>query len=191
MRALPSDAETVLPIHAEGWLKTYGITKEERVVYGIMYSKQKELLIFPDFDAKGQVIMWQGRYFGNNKDHPKYLTYGNKNHITICDDNKDPEGMPSFDMVCIVEDKVSAIKVGRLMPAVPLYGSTLSLEHATRLGKVFKLAYLWLDHDKYRESLKQARMMSFLFQHGIQVKTKDLDPKAYDLRTIGETLDLI
>src|SRR5580765_3338652 len=76
---LPQDSSGALSTEAVDWLNKYGITHSERFMHGIVWSFYEDLLIFPFYDKDKRLMAWQGRYFGENKKHPKYLTYGVKN----------------------------------------------------------------------------------------------------------------
>lgn len=165
-----------LPNHAKEWLAKYELTKEQLDVLSPLYSFNKDLLIFPIY-AQGELIMYQGRYFGDNPKHPKYLTYGAKDVLHILG--------KQTDSVCVVEDIISAVKVSTVMQAMPLWGSNLSLKDATRLSKMFTTLVIWLDHDKAKESVKQRQAFAPLFQQSLSIIT-ELDPKEYSHEAIAE-----
>lgn len=167
---LPEDATKYLPEHAKRWLAKYDLTNEEISGCQVLYSFEKDLLIFPIYSGDGTLLMWQGRYFGDNEKHPKYLTYGAKDVLHILG--------PDTDTIVVVEDLVSAVKVARVTTVTPLWGSSIGLELATRLSKRFKHLVLWLDMDKASESLKMAYKHSVIFQSTRSVVTP-LDPKEY------------
>ena len=167
---LPEDALPYLPNHAKEWLAKYHLTKDEISALSPLYSFERDLLIFPIY-AQGELIMWQGRYFGDKPKHPKYLTYGAKDVLHILGDT-------SCDSVCVVEDIISAVRVSTVMPAMPLFGSVLSLKDGNRLSRLFTNLYVWLDRDKANESIKTSRAYAPLFDKTYSVIT-ELDPKEY------------
>lgn len=177
---LPPDALEYLPGHAERWLKKYDLTKEEIAKLSPLYSFDRDLLIFPVY-ANNELLMWQGRYFGDDPKHPKYLTKGAKDviHIIKSDDN---EGR-----VAVVEDIISAAKLSTVMDAAPLWGSHLSLKLATRLALSYKSLTIWLDYDKATNSVKYRQEFAPLFEETISIVTK-LDPKEYSHDDIRKSL---
>lgn len=190
-RPLPQDAEPVFPTPVIDWLSKYSLTSEEIRDNNFLYSPYKKLLIFPVYEDnvdRSHLLMWQGRYFGDNKEYPKYVTYGAKNLLHIIDRGSNSDSFSSTHVV-LVEDLISAIRVGRTRPAMPLWGSTIPLEHARRLCRLFSKATVWLDMDKRLEGLKQAVKLSPLFEEGCTaVVTTTKDPKEYTDQEIQEIL---
>ena len=171
----PDDYSTTLPSYASAWLATFGITNEEIDKYRIGFSLKQELLIIPVFDKDGNLIMWTGRNFKINYltkyQGPKYVTYGKKADIVHI------MGKESKDLI-IVEDFISAIKVGRKYQTTPLFGSTMSTETLRMLSERFKSVGVWLDADKRVEAVKQAlRASQFIPAYAIYSKD---DPKFYN-----------
>lgn len=177
------------------WLSHYGITLSEIDTHQFCWSEGNQYLIFPVYDPRGNLIMWQARYFGDNPRHPKYLTRGFKEDVlhVLGQPGKSPflngareDVEPRTDSIVLVEDLISAIKVSRVTPAMPLWGSSLSPQNAHRLSLVYGSAYLWLDYDKREEAVKQAIKHSLsLSIHPIITK---LDPKCYGAEDIREKI---
>lgn len=178
---LPDDASPVIPKVAMEWLGKYHLTKQEFYALNLYYSQHKDLLIFPFFDAEKNLIAWQGRYFGSNKDYPKYVTYGVKDMLSMfpC-----KEGSKT---VSVVEDTISAIKVSRFVDTMALLGSHLSLKTANRLSRLYPHLIIWLDSDKYKEALKMSEQYAPLFE-SVKVVYTDKDPKEYNSEEIHKTI---
>lgn len=179
---LPEGFEQILPKWAREWLYSYHMDDEQIMNNKIGYDLEKDLLIFPVYGESGQLLMWQGRYFGHNPNHPKYLTKGKPADII----HLIQRDAYIQDTVCVVEDMVSAIRVGDHMPGLPIFGSHLSLQQATRLSKMFPKMILYLDKDKFKESIQMQRTYSMLFDR-IEIRSSTKDPKYYgtaDLRDI-------
>lgn len=94
------------------------------------------------------------------------------------------------DSVVIVEDAISAIKVSRVLPSVPIHNSIIPLELILRLSKRFKKLFVWLDKDKNFSALKQAGNARLLFDEVRTIWT-DLDPKCYSESEIKKYLNVI
>lgn len=100
---------------------------------------------------------------------PKTLSYGTKPTIWIEDDKT--------DVLVVVEDLVSAIRVGRNYSCLPLFGSFLSSEQMAAIKeRGHTSVIMWLDCDKYTVGMEYAKKMSMLAPT-IAVQTL-LDPKA-------------
>lgn len=118
----------------------------------------------------------EARAFDGRK--PKTISHGQKTLLVM------GEGTP----VVLVEDILSAIRVGRVTSAVSLFGSHIPKDWIPLLTRLSREYILWLDEDKYAESLKQARMLRTLGLNATVVRTPE-DPKAYDVSTIRKVLD--
>ena len=154
-----------IPKKAMKWLLQNRINLKEIEEYNILWCQDNETLILVHTDE-----YWQGRHFGNYG--IKYLSKGRK-PLTIYGDS---------DIIILVEDVLSAIKIARLSPeycAMPLLGSSLSTEHEEVLRDIFKTIYVWLDRDKAKQGIKMSRNLR---QKGINTKSiiTDLDPKEYN-----------
>ena len=153
-----------IPKKAMKWLLQNRINLKEIEEYNILWCQDNETLILVHTDE-----YWQGRHFGNYG--MKYLSKGKK-PLTIYGDS---------DIIILVEDVLSAIKIARLSPeycAMPLLGSSLSTEHEEKLRNKFNTIHVWLDRDKAKQGIKISRNLK---QKGITSRTiiTDLDPKEY------------
>lgn len=179
--ALPDDFMSYVPMRALTWLKKYGIMSSEISDNCFGWSEEKQLLIMPVFsgsscndkDSRGRLLMWQGRYFGPDKDHPKYITKGSPEQILHFIDNM------MTDSIILTEDLISAIKVGRQFCAAPLWGSVVSLDRIIRLSKMTNSLMIWLDADKRADAIKyRNRAAQYIPKVGV-IRT-ERDPKEYN-----------
>lgn len=173
---LPDDATYRLQQNHLDWLGQYDITRSEIIRYRIMSSKEKGLIL-PIFNNKEELLFYVNRPMQVGK--PKSLDNGRKPFVIFKGTTE------NSDTVVLVEDYISALKVSRVAPAVPLFGSFCSLEVAARLAKRFSTCLLWLDRDKAKESLRQALRLSPYFKVCRSVIT-DLDPKFYNKQEIED-----
>ncbi len=179
LKILPDD---IVPCsYGEGyqWLKKYGLSNIEIMQYRIMWSPSKQWLIFPQFDETGSVSVWQARNFNPDKPY-KYYTQGNvKDSIWLFGTGEHP--------ITLVEDIVSAIKVGRHGIGMPLLGSVISTSLLLRLKLLNKPINIWLDPDKQKEMVK---FSSTALRYGLSVRTifTDMDPKDYDDESLRSIL---
>lgn len=168
----PTDYTQHIPDFAWGWLNQYGLDRTDTQKFRFGYSEARESLVLPVFIA-GELAMYQTRYFGSDPKQPKYRTFGFNNDVIFF-----PQEHPEHDVVVLVEDYISAIKVSRVTNCMPLWGSAVSQEVIYRLTKMFKRAKIWLDPDMKEKSIKTALIMSGM---GIPTTTvfSDRDPKMY------------
>jgi hypothetical protein len=182
---LPEDVSTYLPEVAYAWLKR-ALTDGEILKHRIGWSQEREAVVFPVFDKQGNLLMWQSRYFGANKNYPKYLTKGFKGDILHV------LGEHSTDRVVLVEDLISAIVVSRVENAMPLWGSTIHLKTLRQLSRYYSKVCIWLDADKLKEAVKSSNLARMLFSD-VQVLSTEEDPKYQSLeqlqKILGEPLD--
>ncbi|CAB4240965.1 Archaeal primase DnaG/twinkle, TOPRIM domain [uncultured Caudovirales phage] len=157
-----------VPPAALKWLLGYGLTMEEIAQFS--YSTERVgkygkmvcniLILYSDINY------WCGRNFGKGT---KYITSGVKPVIKY---GTNP------DTIVLVEDIISAIKVGRQFSAIPMLGSMPPGAVLSYL-KGYKNVFVWNDLDKAKESLKTARNLSERLGTRVKVIIKPLDPKEY------------
>ena len=188
--SLPFDFTYSIPAVALAWLQKYGITAEEINRERIGWCDSKQYLLFPVYDLYDNLLLWQGRYFGGNEAHPKYDTRGTPETVfNVVDsarrhDSSD-DRLWSHDFVVLVEDYISAIKVGRQFPAMPLFGGEISLDRIRKLSDMVTSLVTWLDRDKLRSAIK-SRFKALAYFDKISVIVADKDPKEYNDKEIRE-----
>lgn len=176
-----SDFHPVIPDEALNWLKKYGVSENEIKHYDLCWNRESSSLVFPIYNQEKKLIYYQERYFGPNKDKPKYITRGSKTQQLAFITNKNfPES------IVLVEDFISAIKVGRYCSASPLLGSNINAKAVKWLSEHFRRVRVWLDIDKAAESLKEA---SKLIIKDVRVVLTKLDPKEYTTQEIINILE--
>jgi hypothetical protein len=181
---LPQDLSNEIPKEPYAWLKQYALTAEEITNNNIGWSQQEQMLVFPYLGEGGDVLLWQGRYFPARS--PKVYTSGYPDDCILLHHNS---GGIYPRRVVVVEDSVSAIKVGRVVDASPLLGSNISRSKAVRLSRLYEHLTIWLDNDKI------VSMLKFFETYGVLFKTIDyvyteLDPKEYNTEQIKEFLNV-
>lgn len=159
------------------WLRKYGITDSEIKGFRFLWNHKTSSLVFPFYDNSGKIILTNERYFGENKDFPKYITHGNKStYLYWYTPNRNcPSTHP--DVGIIVEDIVSAIRVGRYFLCMPLLGSTMPVGASKTVYNKCKRARVWLDMDKASASIVEASKLS-QWGEARSIVTL-LDPKEY------------
>lgn len=173
---LPEDTTNSIPKEPLAWLTGYGITAQEMQRHRMGWSETKKYLLFPIYDPTGNLLMWQGRYFGDNPEHPKYITRGGKDVLHIVGEH---------GIMVLVEDLISAIKVGRQFRGLPVWGSSINLDLLVRLHSVSDTFLIWLDHNMLTTSQKAANRARQWFNKVGVIETP-LDPKCYSNEEIKE-----
>ncbi len=177
---LPEDVEPSYPKEALDWVLQYEITHNILLTHKVMWSEERKLLVFPYY-INNQLKAWQGRYFGTNKHHPKWITYGKIQEFEYY------LGRPTS--ICIaVEDIISAIKLSKYQQALPIFGSHISTSKLLNIRKKCDEIIIWLDPDKQKESIIFQEIASLYFKKA-SVIIADKDPKEYTYTQIGEIFD--
>jgi len=180
---LPFDCTRTLPKIALEWLHKYGLTHDEiHTKNTFLWSPAYEALVYGVFDPFGNLLMWQSRYFGHNLAVPRYHTEGKPESVYHIFNHS---GISST--ITVVEDVISAIKVGRVAHTMPLWGSTISPKRAFNLAKLYSNLNIWLDNDKKRYAVQTRYWVASYFDHVGCIITQN-DPKEYSDGDIREYL---
>lgn len=169
---LPKDFTSVIPNVGLHWLYKYDITDEEIESFGIGWSDSYQRLILPVYQ-NGSLIYWQGRTFRPiTKDNPKYMNIRQSGCKSVFF-TRTKKGSKEL---CVVEDILSAIKVGRYVNSLALLGSYFP-SSIYPLYRHFEQIYIWLDSDKLTTAIKEARRLSATSGQQVKVVRSQLDPK--------------
>lgn len=162
----------VIPPLPRQWLNKYGITDAEINHFQIYWNPQTHSLGFPVFDS-GTLVFTNERYFGPDPNQPKYKAHGPKDrYFRVVGNKNTPES-------CIlVEDMVSAIKVGRFATCLPLWGVNLPDKALKWLSGRFKHVRVWLDMNKASTAIGMAAKLSQVIPD-VRTIITELDPKEY------------
>lgn len=171
---LPSDASYNLSKEAKDWYHTYKISDTEAAKNRFQWSESKKWLIMPVWSQLGELKMFQARCFGTG---PKYFTKGPVQEVDHILGNK------SSKVLYVVEDMLSAIKISRLVTAMPLFGSNMSDEKILRLSKNYDTLMIWLDYDKARDAITLRLRAKNVFQQAFFVSSQE-DPKCATMEQI-------
>lgn len=122
--------------------------------------------------------MYQGRYFGSNRDHPRYITWG-----PVVGTFDIHWHLHSSSRICIVEDFISAIKVSRVLNSMPMWGSSLNSKQLRHLATMFNELVWWVDPDKQYGYANLVNKASMYFDR-VKCISSYLDPKEYSTEEI-------
>lgn len=148
----PPDTNNDFSPECVSWVQQYGISVEELLRRNCGWNDQRQQLVFR-FEGTD---CWQARNFHESA-RTKYFTQGNVNDIIPIYNAGRDDGL-----LIIVEDCISAIKCARVCDAMPVLGSHVSLAKLHGISKLYKEIVIWLDADKYKESVRlsdQARLI--------------------------------
>lgn len=172
------------------WLLKAGIGYDLARTYGIGYSPRANRIIIPVYRGE-ELIAFTARAVDGEK--PKYIArHKDGFHSAVF------RSLPStvldtgdrrLDVLVIVEDQLSAIRVGRITRSVSLLGTANKADALLpELGSA-KQACIWLDADKAGRNgrNKLARSIAMFGVEPLMINTKR-DPKFYSNREIRELI---
>lgn len=166
---------------AVGYCSRFGISVPDLLKHGAQWDPKTESLCFVYRDKEGVVCCIQGRSFSTNRQASKYHNWGTTHDVI------DINGSKGHTIV-ITEDRLSAIKVARVADAFPALGTTFQVHKLVELKKRgYQRVFVWLDHDKWRESREIVDKAKWIGLEACSVLTED-DPKCYDEQTIERYL---
>jgi DNA primase len=191
-RINPVTRTVVLPVNSgminekertqlDAWLMMYGITDAEYARYGMYWGAGR--LVIPIHDGTGKPIYWQGRSFRDGE--AKWVNQKQAGRSGIIFRT---QAEPTTDGVVLVEDIISAIKVGRVMDAISLLGSYIPDDLILELAKHYRTIHIWLDADKAQYSLKRT-LRYRAFDLPVKRIYSPKDPKAYTEEQILEFIE--
>ncbi len=167
-----------LPPHAINWLNKYNITSEDIRLHSFWYDKQGEYLVMPTFNGTELVHICK-RYFGSNPEHPKYITRGFKTGFFKIFPNT------TNNVLVLVEDYLSAIRVSYSFSSIPLHGTFVPKELILRLLPQQPRLRIWLDRDAADKAIKQTNIaLQYLPDCGTIITEKD--PKCFTNEEIND-----
>lgn len=184
-RELALTYSRTLPRDAKRWVAQYGILDTEMQKYKIGYHEKSNRVILPVFASSGAMTrvgyrkVTKGRK--NRYIEKVALNRSITTHFKIRDPLRVAKGL------VLVEDMLSAIKVGREYDVLCLHGSFVS-KYLHPYLDLYDILYIWLDEDKYSTGVKQAKELSSLGHMVRVIKTKE-DPKCHSQNDIRKIIE--
>lgn len=181
-KGIPMGAKLPLGLEAIEWLKKYGINEAEVKGHGLLWEPDLKWLVFPyhkystDPDKPFKTLIgYQARRFDptGGEHAQKWLTFGPRGDWDYF------IGLPNLKRngtIIVVEDIISAIKVGRDFTALPIFGSHMSIRQITACAERKAHLGIWLDRDKAMEAFKVASRASQYVSKAITI-VSERDPK--------------
>lgn len=175
---------------ANVWFNRYGITQEERDHYGLGWSGYWKRAILPVWQG-GQLVAFQARRLLPEDDGPKYLTRKLEGYERPFFTGGWGDSSLDFSTMVVVEDILSAIKVGRYCTTTAILNGTLSQEVVAGVLR-FKptRVVVWLDDDNPAIRQSQRRIMRRVAPYADVYRINNIgaDPKELSGEQIAATL---
>ncbi len=122
------------------WLAKAYIYNDVIIEQGIGYAPQEHKVFIPAYDSANALRFYQLRAL--SQDEIKYLTYGKMDYLIHYN------GHSRHDILVIVEDHLSAIRLRKYCNVVALSGTSLRFANCEQLVTQYTNYILWLDPDE-------------------------------------------
>ena len=175
----PIDYTREVPANALKWLLQYGLPwsywKES-----IGYSPKECRLVFSVRSGNSQeapLAFSIGRYVGPaDPNVRKWFVWGDcHKHAEVLGDGK---------CIVLVEDLISAHKLGQVTQAIPLFGTKIHPCHYYHIINENKPVVLWLDKDQELNVKRQAWQLESVINRPVKVIITEQDPKGLDFEVL-------
>lgn len=176
---LPADFSREVPGVAWRWLLQYGLPISYWKQY-VGYSEKDSRLVFTIGDP---ICFSIGRWLGEQPNPRKWFVWGDSHKTATALGDQD-----SGTKVVLVEDIISAHKVGRVEISIPLFGTVVHPCHFNLLKHIGLPIVLWLDQDQDPYTRKKATQISMVTGLPVEIVSTRKDPKAIPTETIKEIL---
>jgi len=186
---MPHDSEGDIrawPSKARLWIRQARVTDDEVKRYGISYSNRLGRVVLPVW-CGGVLVGYQARKIHEGDEGPKYYTRTSEPErmvFTVDNDNHS-------DTIVLCEDVLSAIRVGRFMPAGAILGTSTSNYSLSLLTGDKKYAIIYLDYDNrvvINNSIKLKNKLELLLSKVDLIRTTK-DPKTLSDTELVAVLD--
>ena len=182
---LPQDFSPDIPSEQGVWLFKAGISVRRAASLGMGWSDKLQRIIMPLYGSDGTLLYWQGRAVHK---------YQAQKYINPPVPKADllywvhPDSGPTAT-VCVTEDILSAIRIGKHTSAASILGTKTSDQQAAQLMEYDTVAY-WLDPDAagHEGNIKGTRKLALAT--ATRIITSEADPKNLSDRVIRDTLGL-
>jgi hypothetical protein len=167
------------------WLNSYHVTDELVYKHGLAQTVDGSLLTPVISKESGEVIMYQQRWFNPRR----IMTYGKKQEFIAY-----PNNVKYNKTLVIVEDFISAIRVGELVDCFCMFGTSIPYDRLKSLVNIYDTIVIWADGDnpgqtasrkimksinRFIEMHKRYRSFDSLFNKNSCNILTTMDPKCY------------
>ena len=178
---LPSDFTREVPSHAWKWLLQYGLSLRYWLPY-VGWSEKDSRLIFTVGDPTEFSL---GRFLPRDDatNKRKWFAYGD------CHQTAHVFGdYFQAKEIVLVEDLISAHKIGTIGCAIPLFGTKIFEAVYPVLRRAKLPVVIWLDKDQEHTAAKKAYALSTLIGVPVSYLTTEKDPKCLNTQTLTNLL---
>jgi hypothetical protein len=196
-KVLPADFSREVPARAWKWLLQYGLSYSYWQKY-CGYSEKDQRLIFTvgeptnfsigryiptETNSSTDVRQGEGLVLHGARPPRKWYCYGDAHKTAHIIGEVSTESS-----IVLVEDLISAHKVGQITSCIPLFGTNVfnSVVNALRLYK--HPVIMWLDKDQQDQARKRATRLSMLTGCDVRFIFTDKDPKELSIKDIEEVI---
>lgn len=184
---LPDDINHEYSQECIEWLSSFHVDVPTAIRNGLVWSPSYQQLIYQLGNC------WQARNFNpERKAKRKNYTSGDVNECLFIYQSGEAmagvgEELHGTVPLVIVEDPLSALRIGSLCPSLPLLGSHLAKSRLIAIAGLYSSLVVWLDSDKMKEAQGIADAGRLL---GLSTRViwTELDPKCYTDEQIKEYL---
>lgn len=173
---LPRDFTRQVPAEGWRWLLQYGLPYSYWQTY-CGFTEKENRLVFTVGNPT-QFSVGRALTVGDSK----WKIYGDKTgYVEVI-------GGELSEKIVLVEDIISAHKVGHVAKAIPLFGTNV-FDNVVKKLKDFNLpVVLWLDQDQYGLLPKKINRLQSLLTVPVTYRSLPKDPKEYTIAEIKEIL---
>jgi hypothetical protein len=181
---MPMDyKEVIKDPEAVAWLNACGITPRHCLDYEVGWSDSLKQVVFPVYNDEGKLFATLGRNCsGTGK---KWIATGSPHLHPAVYTNFRAE---LANVLVIVEDVVSAIRVGEIAPCMPLFGTTTTHSRMAWVANHYAKVIVWLDFDAFDKAREVATKLSLYGATEIYMIQTERDPKGYTDAEISELI---
>lgn len=180
----PSDFTREVPARAWQWVLQYGLPFTHWQAH-CGYSEEKgERLVFRVYNGQSMAFSIGRLLTEPTREQRKWYVWGDSHkHCEIV-------GQGSGESIALVEDIVSAHKVGQVNECIPLFGTRVHPCHIYYLANQRRPVTIWLDKDQELNVKKQALQLQSLIDQPVKVVTTEKDPKSLSFEQIEKELNV-
>lgn len=175
LKPLPQDASTEYGTQATQWIQQYGLSIQELFQRGVLWSETRKQLIYTWKNDSGDLLLWQARNFSPTARSKCYTSGPSEDVLPIYYCREQPPRKE--DLLVIVEDPVSAMKIARWSDAMPCLGNTLPPNKLKRLVGLYSTFLVWLDSDMLPNTQQMVQRLEMLGAKASLEVTEE-DPKS-------------
>lgn len=182
--------ESKIPLNYYKWLNNYDFSEQLIGYTSIFWSSKLNRLCFPYYDKDIMVGCWarslneypKWKFFGHNKYFVWYL-----NNL-LCLDRK---RLSELNVICFVEDVVSALKVWKFVDVICLGGTNIKRPEYKEIVKNYEKVIVFTDGDRAGKEAAQKIRKELNLIRPCVIMRNTKDPKCYSYEELQKMLKKI